>query len=378
MVSRELAALRAAGHTVDLVYYRHRDEADAVGHALGPGSTVAPIDRLSLLRATARRPRLPYQMSSRTVDAARLSAGFDGPYDLIICHHEWVLPLGAVLRGRSTQQGRRARLVLRSHNDEVLYYRALLHGKASLARRAYLVLEQARISRRLIRTTAAAADEIWLVSQQDEPAYAGLGVPCRLVPPILVGDDDRPSLADGRRSPCNVLFVGALDPPHAVQGLRWFLDEVWPRLSAELPAARFIVAGRRANDDLRRKFADTPGVQFLGEVDSLDTVLQQGRVFVNPVFAGSGINLKTGNPAERGIPVVTTSTGARGFVPGPGIVVADTPASYAESCLTLLTDGARWQAASLDAAQRVAAYSPAAFLRAAGLAGASGRQSPEA
>jgi glycosyltransferase involved in cell wall biosynthesis len=369
VVSRELTALRNAGHTVDFVYYQHRGDSDGAAQALRSTSTVASIDRLSLVRATARRPWLPYQMSSRSGRPAELPAGIDGPYDVIICHHEWVVPLGTAIRSRQAAQGHVARLVLRSHNDEVAYYRALLEGRLSFAKRVYLTLERLRTTPGLIRRTAGRADEIWLISPHDETAYADLDAVRRLVLPILVEDETELALPPDVERPYNLLFVGALDPAHAVHGLEWFLDEVWPAVVEHLPATQFVVAGRRASEALRRKLAATPGVRYLGEVESLGAVLDEGRVFVNPVFAGSGINLKVGNPAERGIPVVTTPTGARGFTPGPGIVVADSAADYAATCIRLLTDRSAWQAASADAVERIAHYSPAAFLRASGMVG---------
>jgi hypothetical protein len=368
VVARELAALKSAGHSVDLIYYKHAGE-----HTIRPKSDECPeniheITRLGLGRASMAHPLWPFQISSRPSERTSIP-DWVTTYDYIISHHEWTIPLASRIKHRQTELGgKKPRLVLRSHNDEVLYYASLRDGGTSLLRRLYIALESRRITRQLIVDHASRADEIWLISEGDLDAYADVNVPIHTVSPILIQERSGLALTPATfDDPGNLLFVGALDPPHAAAGLEWFLCDVWPTVRNWIPTAQFIVAGRRASPRINGLMETTPGVVFLGAVDSVEKALRLGRVFVNPVFAGSGVNIKMGPPAELGIPMVTTSVGARGLLPSVGTRIAEDAGSFAQACIDLLRDREAWHLASLAAIQALGSYSARHFLEATGL-----------
>lgn len=118
-----------------------------------------------------------------------------------------------------------------------------------------------------------------------------------------------------------------------VEGLQWFLGEVWPvfaRRGASLDVHGSI--GEHFADD------DSPGVRFHGHTDSLADIYATTDILVNPVRIGSGLKIKTVEALGNGLPLVTTSEGARGLADANGhaLLIADDAPSFIDALDALL------------------------------------------
>jgi len=296
------------------------------------------LQRPGFAGSTLRHPFLPYQLSSRLFpDAPRTLA--QAP-DVVIAHHEWALPYA-----RNLAQRHGARLILRSHNDELQYLRSLRNPAPFGVRRAYYAAELARATRAFRPDFYRGVELALTISDADQRFYRDRGVPVATMPPSLGLDRAEPvaEVPEGRR----IVFAGSMDMPYVVAGLRWFVTEVLPRVAAQVPEVRFQVMGRRAPAALADELGASPHVEFLGEVDDTLPYLRAARVFVNPVFEGSGLNMKMGPPSALGIPIVTTPVGARGL--GDLSTLFDTTdeaAGFARHCVGHLAGGEAWRTLS--------------------------------
>jgi GT2 family glycosyltransferase len=114
--------------------------------------------------------------------------------------------------------------------------------------------------------------------------------------------------------------------------LKWFVDNVWPEVHERLPAMVLVVAGRGAPTGFGKALGSGGSVRFLGEVEEVESLIADATVFVNPVFGGSGVNMKLAQPARLGTPIVTTQFGSRGVEPLlDGLVVADSASDFVRS-----------------------------------------------
>jgi len=79
-----------------------------------------------------------------------------------------------------------------------------------------------------------------------------------------------------------------------------------------------------------------------GEVPDVRPYYQQAKVSVVPLRSGGGTRIKILEAMACGRPVVSTSVGCEGLhvVDGEHLLVADTPADFAERVVTLLKDQA--------------------------------------
>jgi glycosyltransferase involved in cell wall biosynthesis len=120
-------------------------------------------------------------------------------------------------------------------------------------------------------------------------------------------------------------------PPN-VEGMRWFAEEVWPRLRERLPEARLTLIGKNPPEDLRawgrREDVDVPGY-----VADLTPYLAETAVFIVPLWAGGGMRVKIVDAWCWGLPVVSTAIGAEGITirAGENLLIADTAAEFAQA-----------------------------------------------
>lgn len=139
---------------------------------------------------------------------------------------------------------------------------------------------------------------------------------------------------DGR----TVLFFGLLATVPNVDGVLYFLREIWPRIAAARPDARFVIIGADPAPAIRAHAG--PGVTIVGPVDDLRPHLSAASVIVVPLRLGSGTRLKILEAWAMARPVVSTRLGAEGLdcVPGRDLLIADDPSEFASSVLRVLSE----------------------------------------
>jgi len=163
-------------------------------------------------------------------------------------------------------------------------------------------------------------------------------------PPILDGlragiDVSRYEYAEEGREPDTLLFVGNFQHIPNQQALRFFLEQVWPRLHERRPALRLIVAGSHMQAGFRKQVAGQ-GVEFLGRVADIRVPLSRYALFVCPILSGSGVRVKLLEAFAAGIPAVSTRLGAEGLLDGGEelLALADSPEEFEKEILALLED----------------------------------------
>jgi len=109
-----------------------------------------------------------------------------------------------------------------------------------------------------------------------------------------------------------LVFVGAMDSDHNVDGARFFVTEVLPQLRRTYPNLTLDIVGARPNaaaQSLKRY----PGVTVTGRVPSVVDYLHQAVACVVPLRTGFGIKNKTLEALAAGVPVVGSDRGLEGL-----------------------------------------------------------------
>jgi len=143
-----------------------------------------------------------------------------------------------------------------------------------------------------------------------------------------------------------------------VHALDWMLRRVWPRLAGQ---EVFLDVAGYVTRELPAQLP--PGVRSRGFVPDLEQLWSGVDVAVNPVRWGSGLKIKNVEALASGLPLVTTTEGARGIADAAGdaFLLADEPDAFAAACLRLLDDlplRARVASSALGLARR--RFSPSA------------------
>lgn len=265
---------------------------------------------------------------NRALVSHLLDISADG--DVLLLAHPWLWPAVKRVLAR-----RRLRLVYDAHNVEHrLKQQSLKPGRMG----AWAVERVRRAEAELV----ARADLTLACTQRDAEVLAALGgVPAAR---LVVGSKgiaestraDAVALARTRRDTGRVaIFVGSNHPPNN-EAARWIIESLAPAC----PAWQFLVAG--ACGPAAGVRPATGNVKVLGPVDDLLALMARADVALNPMEAGSGINMKLFEYLQCALPVLSTPFGARGFeaLEPSGIVRAER-ASFAAELDALVADPAR-------------------------------------
>jgi glycosyltransferase involved in cell wall biosynthesis len=137
----------------------------------------------------------------------------------------------------------------------------------------------------------------------------------------------------------NILTMGTLYYPPNADGIRWFIQEVFPLILKELPQVTLTIVGKNPPKDFLDLAVEKDSrIVVPGFVPDLDPYFASSTVTVVPVRAGGGMRVRILEAFARAAPVVTTTVGLEGIdaCPGEDILVADSPEEFAESVLHLL------------------------------------------
>lgn len=126
-----------------------------------------------------------------------------------------------------------------------------------------------------------------------------------------------------------VLYLGSR-AHHNVQGLQWFLDEIWPQVLATVPDAALDVVGSVCDG-----LPAHPNVMLHGRVDDIAAIARNTGFAINPVLAGSGLKIKMLDYFAHSLPCITTEVGAIGFprVSPSAIRIGSDADSYASAVI---------------------------------------------
>jgi glycosyltransferase involved in cell wall biosynthesis len=129
----------------------------------------------------------------------------------------------------------------------------------------------------------------------------------------------------------DILFVGS-DNPHNRKGIKWFFDEIRPRL---FDSIKLLIVGSIS------KYAPVyDNVTCLPSVENIADAYNRSKISICPILGGTGMKIKIVEALSFGLPVVTTTKGIAGFPAKnkSGCLIADSPGKFARSIHMLLSD----------------------------------------
>lgn len=137
-----------------------------------------------------------------------------------------------------------------------------------------------------------------------------------------------------QRNPYEIVFATTYSWHHNVEGLKWFLDEVFPIVLEPFPQAILTILGKDPPLWLK-KYSN---VNVEGYVDKVQPYYNRANMSISPLFVGGGVRIKILEAMAMGLPVVSTSVGAEGITArkGDGLFVEDEPSKFAEAIVYLI------------------------------------------
>ncbi len=192
-----------------------------------------------------------------------------------------------------------------------------------------LFSREARLLAGIETRLTAQADWVFTFSEEDRFGF-GPAVAAKSSCLPLVTRWDAPDALPQVASRYDLGLIGTWSWEANRIGLDWFVNAVVPLLPPHLTIA---VAGQIAVPPV----STHPGLSFIGRVADAGEFLASVRLVPLIARAGSGVQLKTIETFERGLPCVATPASVRGIDALPSFCrLADTPEAFAAAILSVL------------------------------------------
>jgi polysaccharide biosynthesis protein PslH len=272
----------------------------------------------------ALHPRYPSQVVSRRLPRATYKAELSRAKaispDVILLDHL----AGAVL-GSSLAQDLNVPLVYRSHNVEHQYVKNMALTDHRIVKKMLLMSNVWR-TRSIERFVRHYSTLVYDISAMDRAAWKQDVVTDKMrVLNYCLHPDFIPAKNQGPKD-FDVLYVGSLHLQNNIVGLKWFARNVAPLLDD----LRIVVAGARPSQGIDG-ILNSAGIDVIANPQDVEALYTRARVLINPIWHGSGVNIKMIELLATGQPVVSTSFGARGLADRviAHVHIADHPKTFA-------------------------------------------------
>ncbi len=141
-------------------------------------------------------------------------------------------------------------------------------------------------------------------------------------------------------SEIKLFHLGSLDWVPNIEGLQWFLKNIWVKVINKYPELQFTVAGRNASENFVKTLKSYKNINYEGEIEDASEFMSQHNVMLVPLLSGSGMRIKIIEASAHGNVVITTSKGAEGIPAKPGkeILIADNPNEFIKQIYFVLNN----------------------------------------
>jgi glycosyltransferase involved in cell wall biosynthesis len=231
------------------------------------------------------------------------------------------------------------RLVIDSHEIAYELVRQFASGASGPGRRLYARLDWPKLRREEVAAYSA-ADGICACSAIDAERIRSEvpGARTVVIPNAADVDFYQPRPSDPPPDGRTVVFFGLMTTIPNLDGVHWFMSEIWPRIKARRPNACCKIIGSRPPPSVLDLAG--PHVMVPGFVEDLRPHLASAAAIVVPLRLGGGTRLKVVEGMAMRKAIVSTTLGAEGIeaVAGRDLLIADQPEDFAASVIRFLED----------------------------------------
>ena len=239
--------------------------------------------------------------------------------------------------------------VLFQHNVESMIWDRYYQNELNPLKRAYFDFERRRMNK-YESETCNRFDLVFAVSEEDKKRmHQEMGVKTPIV--VLetgVDTDFFKPMHTPPTIPDRLVFLGSMDWMPNIDGMKWFVESVYPKIREVRPQVSLDIVGRRLGPEIRIFAENDSSITVHADVPDVRPYIAQCDLFIVPLRIGGGSRIKIYEAMAMNRPVVSTTIGAEGLplVPNHDIAIGDTPAEYAEQVVSLLEDPVRKQTVS--------------------------------
>lgn len=247
-------------------------------------------------------------------------------------------------------------VVLFQHNVETMLWKRMADTERSAVRKLSYGIEARKMADYETRTLRRFRHVI-AVSDFDRKEMLAMAPGCSItVVPTGVDTEKYQSAPSVSGNPPLIVFTGSMDWEPNIDAVEYFCCEIFPKVLAAFPAARFQIVGRNPHARVRK--LASPSVEITGTVPSVAEYLHNATVVIVPLRIGGGTRLKIFEAMAMRKALVSTPIGAEGLdvTSGQDCLIADDAQSFGSAILSVLRDPALRNKCEENAAALAARY----------------------
>lgn len=230
--------------------------------------------------------------------------------------------------------------VLFQHNVEAMIWQRHYETQSNPLKRLYLY-GQWRKMRAFEQAECHRYDHVIAVSREDsEMMQRDYGVVSVTDVPTGVDTEFFRPQTGAQPEPMSLVFTGSMDWIPNVDAINWFCSEILPLVRAKLPNVKLTVVGRKPGRELMELSERDSLIAVTGRVDDVRPYMENAAAYIVPIRIGGGTRLKIYEAMAMERPLISTTVGAEGLPVNNGeeLLIADTPETFADSVVRVLTD----------------------------------------
>lgn len=231
--------------------------------------------------------------------------------------------------------------VLFQHNVESMIWERYFQTEENPLKRAYFNFERKRMYR-YEAATCNRFDLVFTVSEEDkQKLQQEMGVTTPIV--VLetgVNTNFFQPIEDPQPAPGRLVFLGSMDWMPNIDGVHWFVNDVYPGIQSKWPGISLDIVGRRPGADIQRMAKQDSSIRILADVPDVRPHIAECDLFIVPLRVGGGSRIKIYEAMAMNRPVVSTTIGAEGLplTPDENIAIGDSPQEFADQVVRLMND----------------------------------------
>lgn len=206
----------------------------------------------------------------------------------------------------------KAKIVLRAHNIEYQLWELAAQQSANPLKKAYLKLLAIRLKKYELNSINS-IDAIAAITANDETCFRKAGF-SKAIQTFTFGIDTPNISGDIQQQEDypSVFHIGAMDWQPNIEGLKWFLSQVWDKVHAKHPDLKLYMAGRNMPISEWEQL-NKPNVIIVGEVENAQKFMQSKGIMIVPLLSGGGMRVKIIEGLSLGKTIITTKIGIQGI-----------------------------------------------------------------
>ncbi|MBC8266777.1 MAG: glycosyltransferase family 4 protein [Flavobacteriales bacterium] len=245
-------------------------------------------------------------------------------FDIVLLEGLFVCPYYDIIKKNS-----KAKIILRAHNIESDIWKGLAKQTTIFLKKWYLNLLQKKLYH-YEKEIVTKMDGIICISDKDANWMKKQTSKKIITIPFAIDTENQANTSVEKNT---IFHIGSMDWMPNIEGVKWFLEKVFPIINQKNENLILHLAGR----NMPKFFYDysTKNIIVHGEVNNAKEFMEKHHLMIVPLWSGSGIRIKILEAMAVGKIIISTSIGADGinYKDKKNILIANTQEDFANKII---------------------------------------------